>query len=116
MSVFSRILDFLGLYDGKEPVPDDRELDHVPGRRSNVVSLSQAKTSTRLVLKEPYSFEEAQQTADHLRNKRPVIMNLNQVDDDEARRIIDFLSGTVYALNGEIQKIGAHTFLLTPKM
>lgn len=81
----------------------------------NVVSLTALQQSvSKVVLLEPRSYNEAQDIADHVINRRSVVINLQLLDHDKAKRIIDFLSGTVYALNGDIQKLGAQTFLCTP--
>jgi cell division inhibitor SepF len=62
----------------------------------------------------PRSFNDAQQVADHFKNSRPVILNLQDTNSDLARRLIDFCSGLTYALGGGMQKIANQTFLLTP--
>lgn len=79
----------------------------------NVVSLHTQKQS-RMVLSEPRSYDEAQQIADELRNKRSVVVNLQRTKPDLALRIVDFLSGTVYALNGSISKLGPNIYLCAP--
>ena len=83
---------------------------------SNVVSLQAATTSkqSKVVLIEPRVYAEAQDIAENLKNKRATIVNLQRIDRDQAIRIIDFLSGTVYALGGEIQRVGTNIFLCTP--
>ena len=63
---------------------------------------------------EPRVYSEAQEIADHLKNRRAVVVNLQRIDHDQAKRIVDFLSGTVYAIGGDIQKIGSSIFLCTP--
>ncbi len=68
----------------------------------------------KMILLEPRAFSEAQQIADYLRNRNTVVVNLKRVTADQAKRIIDFLSGTIYAVNGNIQKIGGGIFLCTP--
>lgn len=83
-------------------------------QKKNVVSLQSVKSSSKLVLVEPRVFNEAQEIADHLKNRRAVVVNLQRIDKNEARRIVDFLSGTVYAIGGEIQKIGTYIVLCTP--
>lgn len=70
--------------------------------------------STKLVLLEPRAFSETQQIADQLKNRNTVVVNLKRVTSDQAKRIIDFLSGTIYAIGGEIQKVGGGIFLCTP--
>jgi cell division inhibitor SepF len=66
------------------------------------------------VLSEPRTYDDAQEIADNLRNRRPVVINLQRARPDQAMRIVDFLSGTVYALSGSISKIGPSIFLCTP--
>jgi cell division inhibitor SepF len=83
-------------------------------QKKNVVSLQSIKSSSKLVLVEPRVFNDAQEIADHLKNRRTVVVNLQRVEKTEARRIVDFLSGTVYAIGGEIQKIGSYIVLCTP--
>ena|SRR5690625_43887 len=81
----------------------------------NVVNLTSMKQPTsKVVLCEPRTYNEAQEIADHVVNRRAVVINLERVDHMQAKRIVDFLSGTVYAVNGDIQKLGAQTFLCTP--
>src|SRR5699024_11340848 len=63
---------------------------------------------------EPTSYNEVQEIAYNLLNKRAVVINMQRVDHSQAKRIVDFLSGTVYAVKGDIQKLGAGTFLCTP--
>ncbi|PXW92601.1 cell division inhibitor SepF [Streptohalobacillus salinus] len=81
---------------------------------ANVVSLQAVKAQAKVVLCEPKQYEETQEIADHIVNRRSVVVNLQRVNHQEATRIVDFLSGTVYAVAGEIQKLGPHTFLCTP--
>lgn len=80
----------------------------------NIVSLQSVQKVSKLVLCEPREYSEAQEIADHLKNRRAVVVNLHRCEPNHARQIVDFLSGTVYAISGEIQKIGADIFLCTP--
>jgi len=80
----------------------------------NVVSLKSIQAQTKVVLAEPRSYDETQDIADNIVNRRSVVINLQRVDYQQAKRIVDFLSGTVYAVAGEMQKLGPHTFLCTP--
>lgn len=84
---------------------------------NNVVSLQAATSSknSKLVLVEPRVYAEAQDIAEQLKNKRATVVNLQRIDRDQGKRIIDFLSGTVYALGGDIQRIGTDIFLCTPE-
>ena len=69
----------------------------------------------KMILLEPRAYSESQQIAVHLKNGNTVVVNMKRVTADQAKRIVDFLSGTVYALSGDLQKIGAGIFLCTPK-
>ena len=71
--------------------------------------------SGKMILLEPRAFSESQQIADHLKMRNTVVVNMKRVTSEQAKRIIDFLSGTVYAIGGDLQKIGVGIFLCTPK-
>ena len=71
--------------------------------------------SGKMILLEPRAFSESQQIADHLKKRNTVVVNMKRVTSEQAKRIIDFLSGTVYAIGGDLQKIGVGIFLCTPK-
>lgn len=127
MGVFSRLMNYFGLQSEEEV--DESEQERMADQeeelaihelrknrgnaRNNVVSIHSQK-HTRMILSEPRSYEEAQDIADHLRSRRPVIVNLQRVRREQAVRIVDFLSGTVYALNGQIAKVGPNIFICTP--
>lgn len=83
-------------------------------KRQNVVSLQSIQKSSKVIVFEPKLFEQAQEIADHLKNRRTVVVNLQQIDRNEGRRIVDFLGGTIYAINGEMTKIGSDIFLCAP--
>ena len=68
-----------------------------------------------MILLEPRAFSESQQIADHLKKRNTVVVNMKRITPDWAKRIVDFLSGTVYAIGGDLQKIGSGIFLCTPK-
>ena len=63
---------------------------------------------------EPFTFDDAQHIADHLKNRKPVVVNLESTEPEVAKRMIDFISGTTYALGGTIQKVGNNIFLCAP--
>ena len=73
------------------------------------------KTGNKMILLEPRAYSESQQIADHLKNRKSVVVNLKRVTSAQAKRIIDFLSGCVYAIGGTMQKIGVGIYLCTPK-
>ena len=80
----------------------------------NVVSLQNLQKASKVILVEPRVYAEAQDISEHLKNKRAVVVNLQRIDKDQGIRIVDFLSGTVYALGGDIQRIGTDIFLCAP--
>ena len=82
-------------------------------RRNKVVNIH-ATTQLKVVLVKPERFENASEIADHLREKRTVVMNLESTNKDVARRLIDFLSGVAYAGDGKIKKVAANTYIITP--
>ena len=67
-----------------------------------------------MILLEPRAYSESQQIADFLKSRNTVVVNLKRVTSDQAKRIVDFLSGTIYAIGGDLQKIGGGIFLCTP--
>jgi Uncharacterized protein conserved in bacteria len=89
------------------PVTDFRR------NKDKVVNIN-ATTQLSVVLVKPEKFENAAEIADHLREKRTVVLNLEQTNKDVARRMVDFLSGVVYAQDGKIKKVANSTFIITP--
>lgn len=73
------------------------------------------KIGSKMILIEPRANSESQQIADHLKNRNSVVVSLNRVTSDQAKRIVDFLSGCIYAIGGDLQKIGNGIYLCTPK-
>ena len=69
----------------------------------------------KMILLEPRAYSESQQIADHLKKRNTVVVNLKRVTAEQAKRIVDFLSGTLYAIGGDLQKLGSGIFLCTPK-
>ena len=96
----------------REPAFDDRKT-RVEDRRNKVVNIH-ATTQLKVVLVKPERFENASEIADHLKDKRTVVLNLESTNKDIARRLIDFLSGVAYAGEGKIKKVAANTYLITP--
>ena len=86
---------------------------------SNVVDIHSVANGTlrskmKVVVIEPQSFDDVQQVANCLKEKRPVVINFEHTDADVAHRIIDFISGTTYAIAGDIKKLGHNVFLCAP--
>ena len=92
---------------------DRRNTSSFDERRNKVVNIA-ATTQLKVVLVKPERFEMASEIADHLKEKRTVVINLESTHEDIARRLIDFLSGVAYASEGRIKKIAANTYIITP--
>lgn len=119
MSIKDKIKTFFTMDDEYEYLEEEEvELPDSPvmqTRKNNVVNLqAMQQPSSKVVLCEPASYDEVQEIADNIVNKRAVVINLQRVDHTQAKRIVDFLGGTVYAVNGDMQKLGSKTFLCTP--
>ena len=104
-------------FDDFEEVPrkdtfEDRR-NKTEDRRNKVVNIH-ATTQLKVVLVKPVRFENASEIADHLKDKRTVVLNLESTNKDVARRLVDFLSGVAYAGEGKIKKVAANTYLITP--
>ena len=94
---------------------DDAEEEPVEGaQKKNKVVNIHATTQLKVVLVKPERFENASEIADHLKEKRTVVLNLESTNKDVARRLIDFLSGVAYAGEGKIKKVAANTYIITP--
>ncbi len=124
MSIVSKMKTFFALEDEEyeyeeqyveeEKIPAKVNKHDQQQKQQNIVSLQSIQKSSKLVLLEPRAYADAQEIADHLKNRRGVVVNLQRISPDQARRIVDFLSGTVYAIGGDIQRIGSNIFLCTP--
>jgi cell division inhibitor SepF len=113
-----KVLGFMGFED--EQTQDqgslretEREVQDSRKKGATVVNLH-TQRNVRVVVVEPSAFDDVQEITDHLKNRKPVIVNLEKVDNDLARRIVDFLSGAVYAVSGAMQKVGGGIFLFVP--
>ena len=92
-----------------------REYQEPPRRNTGgkVVNIH-ATTQLQVVLVKPERYENASEIADHLRDKRTVVLNLEKTQKDVARRLLDFLSGVAYAQEGKIKKVALQTYIVTP--
>ena len=129
MSFLDEFKKIIHPYDGEDdydeeefeqPKPDkalfeDRKEDRskTEDRRNKVVNIH-ATAQLKVVLVKPERFENASEIADHLREKRTVVLNLESTNKDIARRLVDFLSGVAYAGEGKIKKVAANTYIITP--
>ena len=98
----------------REPAYSSPAADELEARRSNKVVNIRAATQLQVVLVKPERFENASEIADHLREKRTVVLNLESTNKEIARRLLDFLSGVAYANEGKIKKVAISTYIITP--
>ena len=124
----SNLMDKVWGFFGIEPEEDEDEVDTVDeyeeeeeeeeerklfGRKNKVVNMPQAN-QIKMVISQPTTFEQSEEICQYLKERKSCIVNLEYVNKDVARRIVDFVSGGVYALNGHIQKISNSIFLIAP--
>lgn len=125
--VFNKLGKFFGIsneddmtddeeYTGDQETEDEDDVPMNNVNRDKVVSIKSGMNSSKskIVLYEPRVYSDAKDVAQNLLSNKAVIINFSRMDDSSARRIVDFITGTVYALNGEIQRIGDKIFLATP--
>lgn len=126
MSLWAKFRDIIGFGEddesnepgvaGSDITEDDLpKHNHDPevARRNKVVNIN-ATTQLEVVLVKPERFDDASGIADHLNNKRTVVLNLESTNKDVSRRLVDFLSGVAYANNGQIKRVANSTFIITP--
>jgi cell division inhibitor SepF len=130
-AMWRRAMVYLGLVDEPEedegvgmapraadPGPNVRPMsrdDSQPSPRPSVVrTMPSASTAARVHVVEPRGFNDAQEVGDRLKANQPVILNLQGLDRDLQRRLIDFSSGLAYALGGSMSRVADQVFLLTP--
>ena len=103
----------------KDWFQQDSESETIEPVAEEYYSLSQEQLidngGSKMVLLEPRAMSESQQIADHLKNRNSVVVNLKRVTSEQAKRIIDFLTGCIYAIGGDLQKLGNGIYLCTPK-
>ncbi len=97
-----------------EIIEENEEIVPVLNNKKNKVVNIHTTTQMKVVLFEPTDFEEAPNIVDNLKNRKPVIINLENIEPDLAKKFFDFLNGALYALDGNIQKVSSGIFLLAP--
>lgn len=97
-----------------ERAPEPEDFTSSSEKRNNKVVNIHATTQLQVVLAKPERFDDASAVADHLNNKRTVVLNLESTNKDVSRRLIDFLSGVAYANNGQIKRVANSTYIITP--
>jgi len=126
-AIMNKIWDFIGMdtaenaeelensYELEEGnnAEDTEEAKGLFGRKNKVVNMPQAQ-QIRMVISQPTTFEQSEEICNYLKEKKSVIVNLEYVNKDVARRIVDFISGAVHGLDGHIQKVSNSIFLIAP--
>ncbi|MFZ5988837.1 MAG: cell division protein SepF [Bacillota bacterium] len=125
--LFNKVLNFVGWETEEEELEEmemkDETKDEIEkpqfiqpvGKKvqSKVVNIH-SSSQFKVIVMQPESFNDAKDVCDHLKNKKPIVVNLGNVEKDTAQRIIDFLSGSIYALDGNIQKVSSDIFIVAP--
>ena len=102
-------------YDDEEEYEDVSRSSMFSSRKNNkVVPINPQSSQAKIVVLKPKCFNNSTAVADELRKRRPVIVDVGALDPDEARRVVDFISGTVYGIDGKMQKITSGIFVATP--
>lgn len=125
--MFDKLKDFIAPIDEDDDEGYEKPQQQLQYRQSEVAPVTPVSTyetpkttvsstpaNASMVLFEPRSFEEAEEIAKHLKQKRASVVNLHRLPRDYAQRTIDFLTGVVFALDGTIQKIGHNVILCAP--
>ena len=129
-NILNKVLDFVGwetventeeeFYEEDEDFMEDTSKNDVgysaasKKQHGKVLNLS-GNSSLKVVVVQPQNISDAKEICDHLRENKPIIMNLEDVEKDIAQRIVDFVSGSVYSLDGNIQKVSSGIFLTVPR-
>ena len=140
MKIVEKICDTLGLYkeveedvvEQEEALPDPKRnfvrsseqpreekspffSKKQAGEDGKLISLPLAQKQVKVIVIEPTGFDDSQKVADHLRTNQPVVVNFETTDGEVMKRMTDFISGTVYALNGSMKKIGRNILVCAPQ-
>ena len=122
MGFVDAVKDFVGFgdidYEDEIEMIEDEEVveERAPlfSRKNKVVALDRAQNQPSIVVLKPRCFNNTTEVADQIKQRRPVILDVGNLDPEEARRVVDFIAGTVYGLNGDIQKVSGGIFVATP--
>ena len=103
------------IFGNKEDEIEEEDTELYTSKKTSKEALKEVGgDGNKMILFEPRAYSESQQIADYLKSSNAVIVNLKRVTPDQAKRIVDFLSGTLYAIEGGLQKLGGGIFLCTP--
>ncbi len=120
MSTVNKMLKWIGIAEEEdeemyeEVAVEETAEPIIPFGRKAKVSQVPGGAPSKVVVIQFMNFDDAKDAADHLKNKKPVVANLEKLDNDTTRRVVDFLSGAVYGVSGRIQNVSNRIFLITP--
>ena len=124
MGLMERVKNMLTVPDDEEYEDDEMDIISKKDEKSSASSESSKRNNKvvnihttaqlQVVLVKPERFDDASSIADHLNEKRTVVLNLESANKDVSRRLVDFLSGVAYANNGQIKRVANSTFIITP--
>lgn len=107
------VVEEIPSYESRRRERDEEASTGFGAKKGKVVNIH-TTTQLKVVVIQPTSYNDSQDIADHLKSKKPVVVNLERLDRDDARKMVDFLSGAVYALDGSMQKVANGILLLAP--
>ncbi len=125
MGFVDAVKDFVGFgnvdyeedVDMQEEEIEDRYEERSPiftKKSSKIVPIAGQDSVPNIVIINPKCFNDSTQAADQIKKRRPVVLDVGSLDPDEARRVVDFIAGTVYGVSGDIQKVSGGIFIATP--
>ncbi len=124
-NLINRMLNFVGWEEEEEDLIEQEDLSaeelykkqytqtNLKKHQNKVLNIH-SNQQFKVMIVQPENFEDAREISEHLKNKKPVIVNLEEIQKETAQRIVDFLSGTIYALNGNIRKISRDILIIAP--
>ena len=110
---FDKVKSFFGVEEGDSSISETEAEDSYYKVQKSEVS-EDSIGSNKMILFEPRAYSESTQIVDYLKGRNTVVVNLKRVTPDQAKRIVDFLTGSLYAMNGNLQKLGGGIFLCAP--
>ena len=110
---FDGMKKFFGVEEENQSTTEEREAEYYSVSKEDAITNSNVG-SNKMILFEPRAYSESTQITDYLKKRNTVVVNLKRVTPDQAKRIVDFLTGSLYAMNGSLQKLGGGIFLCAP--
>lgn len=121
MGFVEAVKDFIGFDTGEEYEEEEFETVEAEkttsspfSRRSKVVPISGQSNQPKIVVVRPRSFNNTNEIADELKARRPVIFDVGALEPEEARRVVDYVAGTVYGIDGDIKRVSGGIFVAVP--